>query len=157
VAEVNGAGTDVAAALGIGAPAVTEQWSVELLDVVTGAPAFELVDYRSGALGVGDAAGEDGSVWVALRFRVQNVQAGGELAHFPANAFVLADEAGNPLFDVMTLTPPFPDAAGGYYPGAVHEGWVMFDVPVEYAASLVRFLPYANTADTLDPRYFTFA
>ena len=73
---------------------MTEQWSVELLDVVSGAAAFDLVDYRTGALGIGDAVGEDGSVWVALRFRIQNVQAGGELAYFPANAFVLVDEAG---------------------------------------------------------------
>jgi hypothetical protein len=95
-------------------------------------------------------------VWVALRLRIQNVRAGGDMAYFPANAFSLADEAGNPILDVVTLTPPYPDAAGGYYPGAMREGWVMFDVPVDYAASLVRFLPYAHTAETLDPRYFTF-
>ena len=129
---------------------------MELLEVVSGAPAFDLVDYRSGALGIGDAVGEDGSVWVALQFRIQNVQAGGDLAYFPANAFVLADEAGDPLLDVATLTPPRPDAAGGYYPGAVREGWVMFDVPVDYATATVRFLPFAHTAASLDPRYFSF-
>jgi hypothetical protein len=156
LAPVNDAGVDPAAPLGLGAAAVTEQWSVELLDVVTGAAAFDIVDYRSGALGVGDAAGEDGSVWVALRFRIQNVQAGGEAAWFPANAFVLVDEAGNPLLDVATLTPPLPDAAGGYYPGATREGWVMFDVPLDYAAAMVRFQPFAHTAPTLDPRYFAY-
>lgn len=155
-APVNDAGRDPAVALGLGQSAVTEQWSVELLDVVSGAPAFDLVDYRSGALGVGDAAGEDGSVWIALRFRVQNAQAGGASAYFPANAFMLVDELGEPLLDIATLTPPRPDAAGDYYPGAMREGWVMFDVPVDYAAATVRFLPFAHTAPSLDPRYFTF-
>jgi hypothetical protein len=155
-ATANSVGTDAASAVGVGETAVTADWSVTLLDVVAGAPAFDLVDYRTGALGAGDAAGEDGSIWVALRFRVQNARAGGGVAHFPANAFVLVDEAGNPLLDVVTLTPPRPDAAGDYYPGAVQEGWVMFDVPLDYTASMVRLLPYAHTAISLDPRYFRF-
>jgi hypothetical protein len=133
-AAANGVGTTFAAAASIGEAAVTDQWSVELLDVVAGAPAFDLVDYRTGALGVGDAA----------------------LAYFPANAFTLSDDAGNPIPDVATLTPPRPDAAGGYYPGAVQEGWVMFDIPVDYATSVVRFLPFAHTATDLDPRYVSF-
>jgi hypothetical protein len=155
-AASNDAGTDVTTALGIGEAAVTDQWSVELLDVVTDATAFDLVDYRAGALGVGDATGADGSVWIALRFRIQNVMAGGELASFPANAFVLVDDAGNPLLDVATLTPPRPDAAGDYYPGSVRDGWVMFDVPVDYATATVRFLPFAHTAASLDPRFFSY-
>ena len=155
-AEPNGAGTDFSSAVGIGEAAVTDQWSVELLDVVTGADAFNLVDYRTGALGPEDAAGGDGSVWTALRFQIVNAQSGGELAYFPANAFVLVDDAGNPLLDVATLTPPRPDAAGGYYPGAQRDGWVMFDVPVDYATATVRFLPFAHTATSLDPRFFSY-
>jgi len=156
IAEPNSLGAAVESALGIGETAVTAEWSVSLRDVVSGAAAFDLVDYRTGALGVGDATGEDGSVWVALRFAIQNVQAGGALTWFPANAFGLVDDAGNPLLDIATLTPPVPDAAGGYYPGAAREGWVMFDVPLEYATAKVRFLPFAHTAPTLDPRYFFF-
>ncbi len=156
VAEPNSLGAGADTALGIGETAVTEQWSVALLDVVSGAPAFDIVDYRTGALGVGDATGEDGSVWVALRFAIQNVQAGGDLAWFPANAFVLVDDLGNPLLDVATLTPPSPDAAGGYYPGASREGWVMFDVPLDYATAKVRFLPFAHTSASRDPRFFAF-
>jgi hypothetical protein len=152
----NDAGTDFTAALGIGEAAVTDQWSIELLDVVTSEAAFDLVDYRTGALGVGDATGADGSIWIALHFRIQNVVAGGELAYFPANAFVLVDEAGNPLLDVVTLTPPRPDAAGGYYPGAQRDGWVMFDVPLDYTTATVRFLPFAHTSTSLDPRFFFF-
>jgi hypothetical protein len=156
-AESNDAGSDFTTALGVGEAAVTDQWSVELLDVITGEAAFDMVDYRTGALGAGDATGEDGSVWTALRFRIQNVAAGGELAYFPANAFVLVDDAGNPILDVVTLTPPRPDAAGGYYPGAQRDGWIMFDVPVDYTAATVRFLPFAHTSTSLDPRFFTYA
>ena len=155
-AAVNAAGNAFGTALGIGEAAVTDRWSVELLDVVSGAPAFDLVDYRTGALGAGDATGTDGSVWIALRFQIQNVQSGGDLAYFPANAFVLVDDAGNPLLDIATLTPPRPDAAGGYFPGAMRDGWVMFDVPMDYTTATVRFLPFAHTATSLDPRFFTF-
>lgn len=155
-AAVNGDGTSVGSALGFGGVAVTEQWGVELLDAVSGAPAFDLVDYRTGALGVGDATGDDGSVWAALRFRIQNARAGGDLAWFPSNAFALVDEAGDPLLDVVTLTPPRPDAAGGYYPGASREGWVMFDVPPGYTMATVRFLPFAHTSTPLEPRFFVF-
>jgi hypothetical protein len=157
IAAPNDAGTDFTTALGIGEPAVTDQWSVELLDVVSSQAAFDLVDYRTGALGAGDATGEDGSVWIALQFRIQNVAAGGELAYFPANAFVLVDDEGNPLLDVVTLTPPRPDAAGGYYPGAQREGWVMFDVPLDYTTATVRFLPFAHTSTSLDPRFFSYS
>jgi hypothetical protein len=156
VAAPNDVGTDFTTALGAGEPGVTDQWSVELLDVVSGQTAFDLVDYRAGALGAGDATGEDGSVWVALQFRIQNVAAGGELAYFPANAFVLVDDTGNPLLDVVTLTPPRPDAAGGYYPGAQRDGWVMFDVPLDYTTATVRFLPFAHTSTSRDPRFFSF-
>jgi hypothetical protein len=156
IAAPNDAGTEFTTALAIGEAAVTDQWSIELLDVVSSEAAFDLVDYRTGALGVGDATGEDGSVWTALRFRIQNVAAGGELAYFPANAFVLVDDAGNPLLDVVTLTPPRPDAAGGYYPGAQRDGWVMFDVPLDYTMATVRFLPFAHTSTSIDPRFFSY-
>jgi len=155
-AAPNTAGTDINSALGVGEVAVTDQWSVELLDIVSGESAFNLVDYRTGALGIGDATGEDGSVWTALQFQIQNVQAGGELAYFPANAFVLVDDSGDPLLDIVTLTPPRPDAAGGYYPGAARDGWIMFDVPLDYSTVTVRFLPFAHTATSLDPRFFSY-
>ena len=155
-AATNDAGTDPLAPIGAGETAVTAQWSVALLDVVTGVAAFDLVDYRTGALGSGDAAGEDGSLWVALRFHVQNVAAGGEVDSFPVSAFTLVDEEGNPLPDVATLTPPWPDLGGDYYPGAEREGWVMFDVPLDFATATVRFLPYAQVTASPDPRYFTF-
>jgi hypothetical protein len=155
-ATVNTAGADPTTPLAINETAVTDQWSVTLLEVVSGAPAFDLVDYRSGALGPGDAAGEDGSIWVALHFQIQNAQSGGTEAYFPANAFTLADDAGNPVLDIATLTPPWPDATGGYYPGASRDGWVMFDVPLDYTTSTVRFLPYATSTPSPDPRYFSF-
>lgn len=156
VSAANQAGIDPAAPLALGESAITAQWSVQLLNVVTGLDAFGLVDYRSGALGEADAAGEDLTVWVALQFRIENVAAGGDAAAFPVNAFVLVDESGTPIPNMLTLTPPWPDAAGEYYPGAIREGWVMFDVPLEYSAATVRFLPFAHTDAQLDPRYFTY-
>lgn len=156
VATPNDAGTDAATAAGLNTPIVTADWEVELLQVATGAEVFDLVDYRAGALGLGDAIGEDadGGVWVALRVRVTNVRAGGEAAFLPPNAFALVDEAGTPLLDVFALTPPRPEASGAYFPGTSREGWVAFDVAPADAASIVRFLPYATDPD---PRYLTYS
>jgi hypothetical protein len=155
-AAPNDAGADAAAAAGLNAPVVTADWEVELLQVATGAEVFELVDYRTGALGLADAIGEDadGGVWVALRLRVTNVRGGDEPAFLPPNAFALVDDGGRPLPDVLALTPPRPDASGAYFPGASRDGWVAFDVAPAYAAETVRFLPYATDPD---PRYLTYS
>jgi len=148
VAQPNEIGVAAASPAGIGEPIVTTGWEIELLEVVSGAAVFELVDYRTGALGPGDA--DD---WVALRIRITNTEANGEPAFLPPNAFILADESGEPLNDIATLTPPDPDASGAYYPGASREGWVAFELPLGYSGTLVRFLPYATGSD---PRYLTF-
>ena len=153
----NDAGVDPAEPAGFGTPIVTAEWEVELVDVVRGAAVFDLVDYRTGALGVGDATGEaDGSEWLALRVRVTNRRADDGPSFLPPNAFALADAAGNALLDSITLTPPRPDAAGAYFPGASREGWVAFDIPLDGADALVRFLPYAATTAAPDPRYLTY-
>ncbi len=150
--EANTAGLGSDAPAGLNEPIVTDDWEIELLDVVTGEAVFNLVDYRTGALGVEDAV--DDQPWLALRLRITNRQAGGTPAYLPSTAFVLVDEEGDPIPDVPTLTSPYPDASGAYDPGASREGWVAFELPLEYATATVRFLPYR--ADD-DPRFFTYA
>ena len=153
----NEAGVDAADPAGLATPVVTAEWGVELVEVVGGAAVFDLVDYRTGALGPDTAA--DATPWLALLVRVTNVGASGgegEPAALPPNAFVLVDENGAPIPDVLTLTPPRPDAAGAYEPGASREGWVAFELPAD-AVYTVRFLPYPTTAADADPRYLTYA
>ena len=149
----NDVGIDLAAPASFGDAIITADWQIELLDVARGAAVFDLVDYRTGALGAGDAV--DDKPWLALRLRITNVRGGGEPAFLPPNAFTLVDEAGDPIPDVMTLTPPRPDASGAYYPGAVREGWVAFELPADETFT-VRFLPYAATAADPDPRYLAY-
>jgi len=155
--EPNLAGTDPAAPAAPGEPVVTAEWRLELLDVLTGPDVFALVDYRTQALGENDAAGNDadGSAWVALRFQIEAV-GGPDPAFLPANAFAVVDAAGEPIPDLLTLTPPRPDASGPYRPGAAREGWVAFDLPLALGATVVRFLPYATTQADPDPRFLAF-
>lgn len=143
----NQIGIDPTAPASADTPVVTADWSVELLEVASGAEVFDLVDYRTGALGLEDAV--DDRPWLALRVRIARI-GDGEAAFLPPNAFALVDPAGAPIPDVATLTPPSPDASGAYYPGAVREGWVAFELPLGYDTAVVRFLPYSTEPD---PRY----
>lgn len=160
-AEPNRAGTDPAAPASLGEPVVTADWRLEPAEILTGADVFALVDYRAGALGEQEAVGQDqdNSVWLALRLRVDALATGTATAtgtaprFLPANAFALVDAAGDPLPDLITITPPRPDASGGYLPGTGRDGWVAFDLPAAAAAAAVRFLPYAATAADPDPRF----
>jgi hypothetical protein len=153
---VNDTGRDPLAPVDLGAPVITGEWQLELQEIATGAAVFDLVDYRTGALKIDDALGEsDGSVWLALRFRITSNAVDDLPATFPANAFALTDAAGTPILDLATLTPPRPDAAGEFFPGATRDGWVAFDVPFDAQPVLVRFLPYPESTADPDPRYFT--
>ncbi|MGH2532210.1 MAG: DUF4352 domain-containing protein [Thermomicrobiales bacterium] len=148
--EPNDAGSEAASPAGFNAPVATDEWAIELLQLARGQEVFDLVDFRLGALGNADPGGI--GRWIAFRFRVTSNLTGGEPAHLSPTAFTLADADGNPVLDVLTLTPPNPDAAGAYYPGASRDGWVALELPIDWGGTLLRFLPY-QTDD--DPRYFT--
>ena len=149
----NDAGTSPDNPAGLNVPVVTAAWQVELVDVAVGAEVFELVDFRTGALGAEDASND--TPWLALRVRVTNIGTGDEASFFPPNAFELADTTGAPLLDFVTLTPPVPDASGEYYPGAAREGWVAFELP-SYDPYLIVFNPYDATVESPEPRYFSY-
>jgi hypothetical protein len=151
-AEPNDAGTSPDQPVGLNGAIVTEDWSVEILEVAYGRDVYNLFppsDYRTTALGDTDT----GSVerWITFRIRVTNNRPGGDQAFLAQTAFLLADAGGNPIPDVLNLTPPSPEASGAYFPGATRDGWVAYELPVDGAA-LLRFLPY-QTDD--DPRYLT--
>jgi hypothetical protein len=152
--KVNKTGRKPAAPAGLNDAMVTGDWAIEVLQVATGQDVYNLYpsgDYRTTAL-ADSQQGADIPYWVAFRVKVTNNRTGGAPAYLPPTAFMLAAPDGKPVFDVLTLTPPDPDAAGAYYPGASREGWVAFEQPTDYTGALVRFLPYQT--DT-DPRYFT--
>lgn len=148
----NTAGQEWSDPAGLNTPIVTNDWEIELLEVLAGEDVFNLVDYRTGALGVEDAV--DDQPWLALRLQITNHHEGDAPTYLPANAFVLVDEDGDPIPDVPTLTPPWPDASGAYDPGATREGWVAFELPLDYSVATVRFLPYQTDRD---PRFLTYA
>lgn len=147
-------GRDPDAPVGLNEVMATRDWAIEILQVVVGQDVYDLYpdgDYRTQAL-ADSQNGNDIPYWVAFRIRVTNNRTGGASAYFPPTAFALAEPNGDPVPDFLTLTPPDPDAAGTYYPGASREGWVVFEQPETYPGALVRFLPFQT--DT-DPRYFT--
>jgi hypothetical protein len=151
--QLNDTGKDPGSPAGLDQQIVTADWAIQVVDVQSGDAVYALYpqsDYRTTALGPDEASDDDR--WVAFKVSITNVHTGGAPAFLSPSAFMLADAEGNPITDVLTLTPPSPDASGEYYPGATREGWVVFEVPPSYSGSTVRFLP--NLADT-DPRYFS--
>ena len=156
LAEADAVGADPAAPAGLGDRFTTEQWQIELLEIATCLEVFNLSDFRVRALTEEDAVDE--APWLALRLRVTNVRAGGDAAFLPPTAFMLADAEGNAVSNVITLTAPYPDAVGYYYPGAAREGWIALEIPDTYMAtglSLIRFLPF-RLQDDGDVRYLTY-
>ncbi len=157
--DANDVGTDPAAPATVGDVVVTADWSVELLEVVSGDAVYALYpasDYRTTALGAASAsdpddADGDGAVgWLAIRVRVTALERGEATVHLPATAMVLSGADGEPIANTIVLTPPSPDASGAYVPGVAREGWVAFELPASAVVAGVRFLPFL-TGD--DPRY----
>ncbi len=154
-AKPNDAGKGPGAPAQLDSQIVTADWAIQVTEVESGEAVYNLYpasDYRTTALGLEQATDED--PWLAFKVQVTNVHTGGKPAFLSPSAFELADEEGKPIDDVLTLTPPSPDASGSYFPGATREGWVVFEVPASYSGSLVRFLPNLTGAD---PRYFTWS
>jgi Bacterial SH3 domain/Domain of unknown function (DUF4352) len=152
-AKPNDEGKDPVSPAALDTRIVTADWAIDVVEVESGEAVYNLYpqsDYRTTALTLAEATDED--PWLAFRVKVTNVHTGGTPAFLSPSAFMLADEKGDPIDDVLTLTPPSPDASGSYFPGATREGWVVFEVPAFYSGSLVRFLPSLTSND---PRYFT--
>lgn len=159
----NDVGTDPADPAPAGAAVATDDWQVEVLDVVIGDPVYALYppsDYRTTALGEAAAwdpndADADGAVgWLAMRVEITSLDPDQPLATLPATAFMLAGENGAPIPNTLFLTPPRPDASGPYIAGVPREGWVAFELPGGYDVTTVRFLPYRTDTDA---RYFDVA
>lgn len=132
---------------------VTREWAFTVEQVLEGQDVYNLFppeDYRTTALGDTDAAGLP--YWVAIKVTITNNRAGGEMAFLPPTAFTAVDSGGNPIDDVLWLTPPSPDTTGDSFPGGTREGWVLFSLPVGQSLDLVRFQPYSTDEDV---RYIT--
>lgn len=153
--KLNETGRDADAPAGLNEPMATRDWVVEVLEVAVGQEVYDLYpdsDYRTTAL-ADSQGGQDIPYWVAFRVKITNNRdLGGRPAYISPTAFMLADGSGDPVSDVLTLSPPDPDVSGSYFPGASREGWVAFEQPTDYSGALVRFQPYQSDSD---PRYFT--
>jgi hypothetical protein len=151
--SVNSVGRKVDQPAGQGDEVVTKNWAITISQIVLGEDVVGLYpssDYRTTAL----EGAQPGSAnqWVAVNFRITNNMSGGSPAFFPATAFALAQDDGNAVPDISILTPPDPDAAGMYYPGASRDGWVVFELPLDFGGTVFRFLPFRTDSD---PRYLT--
>lgn len=138
-------GNSPTAPAGANEPVTTGDWQVELLQAVFGQDVYELTDFRTQA--VGDSDPSLIPQWAAIQVQVTNNRRGSAVSHFPVTAFSLAYSDGEEILDVARLTPPLPDIAGDYLPGATREGWAAFERPVDFSGSLVRFQPYRTDSE----------
>jgi len=149
---INETGRDPGIPADFATQVATDDWVIELLEVRSGGDVVGLYpaeDYRTTAL-IGTNT-DVASTWIAFRVKVTNNRTGSEPAHFSETAFTLADGDGTPVPDQSTLTPPEPDLAAEYAPGASREGWIVFDA-AGYDGALLRFQTFRTDRD---PRYFT--
>ncbi len=147
-----GAGSDPERPADMGDPVETDDWRVAALDALWGQDVYDRYDpddRRTTRLGDTDPAGIPR--WLALRVVVTNLR--DAEAFLSATAFMPADADGFAIADVLTLTPPEPDAAGVYAPGEERDGWVAFLPPDDAAAERVASVRYLPFRDDPESRY----
>lgn len=150
------AGVEVGKAVAIGETVATGSWSIAVTEVVVGDPVYELYpasDYRTTALGrtqagdLGDADGDGAAGWVAVRVAVTYTGSSASGAYLPADAFTLAQSDGGPLPNGLFLTAPAPGAEGWFLPGQTREGWLTFEIQIDWDTDAMRFQAHGTDAD----------
>ena len=165
-AEIDKDGRDPGTPMGVGRVISTSEWTIKMVDVVTGAAVVDISPDATKRLGQSYNSG-DGTyascldTWVAIEIEATNNGGDGITRFLSPTAFQLADTDGSALQDIRTLTPPEPDLSGEYAAGAKRAGWLAFELPshcgqdganIDYDADLLRFQPF-GAAD--DIRYLT--
>ena len=98
----------------------TGGWAVAALEAITGQAVYDRAPQGTRALGEADSG-----AWLAVRVRVTNMSA--YPRYFSPTALSLAAADGSIVDDAPALTPPSPDVAGEYLPGATGDGWAAWD------------------------------
>jgi hypothetical protein len=165
-AELDEDGRDPGEPVGIGRVISTNEWTMKIVDVVTGAAVIDISPDATKRLGQSYNSG-DGTyascleTWVAVQIEATNNGGDGITRYLSPTAFQLADSDGSALSDIRMLTPPEPDLSGGYATGAERAGWIAFELPsncgkdganILYDANLLRFQPFATSDEV---RYLT--
>lgn len=113
-------GAEPDAPAGLEETVVTGGWAIAALDVASGQAVYDRAPQGTRALG------QSGSeTWLAVRIRVTNLTT--HPRYFSPTALMLAAADGAIVDDAPALTPPAPDVAGEYLPGATGDGWVAWD------------------------------
>lgn len=163
--DPNQTGTDPGAPAGPGDVVATDEWSVEIVDVVTGPGVNDISPETTQRLGNNYLAAGQYAIcletWVAIQIQVTNNADDGLTRTLPQTAFLLANADGSNVLDVRMLSAPAPEVGAEYAAGASRAGWISFELPslceydnvnLSYFDNLLRFQPFASSAD---PRYLT--
>jgi Bacterial SH3 domain len=165
VNEPNNAGSDPGSPAGPDEAVSTVEWTVEIVDVVTGSDVNDISPETTQRLGNNYLAGGTYAIcletWVAVQIQVTNNAADGLTRTLPQTSFLLANADGTEVPDVRMLSAPLPEVGAEYAAGATRAGWISFELPslcqgdevnLQYFDNLLRFQPFTNSAD---PRYLT--
>ena len=144
----------------------TADWTIKIVDVVTGAAVNDISPEATQRLAQSYVSGGGEyaiclDAWVAIQIEATNNGDDGLTRYMSATAFQLADIDGSAVLNVRSLTAPDPDLSGDYAAGATRTGWIAFEKPslckgdelnLQYDADLLRFQPFRTTEDV---RYLT--
>lgn len=158
-ADLNRDGRDPENPVGPGGLVATPEWTVEILEVVTGPAVADISSLPVQRLAQNYIAnGYEAcfETWVALRLEVANNGGDGLTRFLSPTAFQLAEANGDVVLDVRMLTAPDPDISGEYAAGASRSGWIAYELPslcdvgevnLLYEANLIRFQPFTTSED----------
>jgi hypothetical protein len=163
-AELNRDGRTPDSAVGLDTLISTPDWTVRLVDIVSGPAVYDISP--DGTRRLADSYRANGydlclDNWIAFNIEVTNNGGDGQTRYLSPTALQLAYQDGSPVEDVRTLSPPAPDVSGAYLAGATRTGWVSVELPnfceaeaanLIYDGTLLRFQPSVSTDDV---RYLT--
>ena len=134
--QPNGLGLERAAPAPSSEKVITEDWEIELLEVVRGAPAWEMVQ----AVNQFNEPPADGMEYINVRVRARYIGQEDKPQAIVGYYFAATGSA-NVVYDTLFVVPPQPALSIYLFPGGEFEGWIVKQAAVGETGMLLIFEP----------------
>ncbi len=125
-----------------GEQVITNDWEIQLLDVVRGDEAWMMVQEANQF----NDPPEDGMEYVAVQAHIRNIDSRDQSYMFDTYEFRSTGSA-SVLYDQPSVVAPSPILEGTLFPGGEYQGWVVVQAAVGEENLMVVYEPWADFTD----------